>query len=280
MCPWKRPQSSAQRMSKLCDAGRVDVGDVVDSGVGVGLHPELARPERVDDVERGDMELHVLVDGQLQARRLHAAEGRVAVGPVPLLADHLHLELRSPGRLRDRARPLPAAGSGPARTGAPCRRRPRTRRSPRWRRSRSPGCGCRPGSRRPRRAPSRDGERRSARRRSRRRSARRSGSRCRAGRCCRRPGSRPRWSPCPGGSPGAATRTTIGVATTLSASQRIMMRRKWRGSDIRGPSSDHVEEAVHVADRLHRSREPVDEAGRAGNEALPADTARASRCGS
>ena len=33
---------------------------------------------------------------------------------------------------------------------------------------------------------------------------------------------------------------------------------------------DHVHEAVHVPDRLHRAAEAVDEAGRTGHEALPA----------
>src|SRR6476659_792966 len=75
--------------------------------------------------------------------------------------------------------------------------------------------------------------------------------------------------PLPGGRPGAATRTTMGVATTLSTAQRIRKRRKWRGSDI-GCVSDHVDEAVHIADRLHRPRESVDESSGAGHEALPA----------
>src|SRR6266542_1542082 len=75
----------------------------------------------------------------------------------------------------------------------------------------------------------------------------------------------------PGGRPGTASRTTSGVATTLTAIQMIISRRKWEGSCIVPRASDHVEEAVHVADRLHRSREPIDEPGRAGHEALPAE---------
>ena len=34
--------------------------------------------------------------------------------------------------------------------------------------------------------------------------------------------------------------------------------------------SDHIDVSVHVADRLHRAAEAVDEAGGAGHEALPA----------
>src|SRR6266511_3652587 len=78
----------------------------------------------------------------------------------------------------------------------------------------------------------------------------------------------------PGGRPGTASRTTSGVATTLTAIQMIISRRKWEGSCIVPRASDHVEEAVHVADRLHRSREPVDEPRRAGHEALPAEAPR------
>src|SRR5256714_13636259 len=76
--------------------------------------------------------------------------------------------------------------------------------------------------------------------------------------------------PLPGGRRGAATGPTIGVATTRSPSHRIRMRRTWLGSVIRS-GSDHVEEAVHVAERLHRAPEPVDEPGRAGHETLPVD---------
>src|SRR5207244_7615309 len=43
------------------------------------------------------------------------------------------------------------------------------------------------------------------------------------------------------------------------------------------PSGLHVEEAVHVADRLHRSAPAADPAGRAGDKALPAVVARRRR---
>src|SRR5437762_3797845 len=82
------------------------------------------------------------------------------------------------------------------------------------------------------------------------------------------------WLALPGGRSGAARSTTSGVATTLSATHRASMRRKWFGSDIVGAGSDHVDESVHVADRLHRAREPVDEPRRAGHEALPAKAPR------
>ena len=93
MCPWKSPQSSAQRIEKLRTSLGPNVGDVVDSRIGVGLDPQVVGPERVDHVERGDVQRDVPVDRQHQVRRLHAAEGRVAIGERPLLADHLHREL-------------------------------------------------------------------------------------------------------------------------------------------------------------------------------------------
>ena len=71
---------------------RLDVGDVVDARIRVGLDAELDRPERVDDVERGDVERDVGVRGQHELVRLDAAERRVAIQELPLLGDHLHLE--------------------------------------------------------------------------------------------------------------------------------------------------------------------------------------------
>src|SRR6202050_483903 len=90
------------------------VGDVVHTGVGVGLYAELVGPEAVDDVEGGDVELHGLPHGELKLRGLEAAELRVAVGPDPLLADHLDLEdvrrMRLPDRLRALTGPRPLDG--------------------------------------------------------------------------------------------------------------------------------------------------------------------------
>src|SRR6266487_5279948 len=77
----------------------------------------------------------------------------------------------------------------------------------------------------------------------------------------------------PGGRPGAARRTTIGVATTLNTSQAIRIRRRWFGSRIVDRRSGHLHEAVHVADRRHRPAEPGYEACRARDEALPAKAA-------
>src|SRR5437016_3300967 len=57
--------------------------------------------------------------------------------------------------------------------------------------------------------------------------------------------------PLPGGRWGPTTTATIGVATTLSA---IHATRTLR------PELDHIEEPVHVADRLHRTAEAVDPA--------------------
>ena len=74
----------------------------------------------------------------------------------------------------------------------------------------------------------------------------------------------------PGGRSGAITTTTMGVAIDAEHDPE---RSRFVGSGWARSSplvSDHVEEAVHVADRLHRSAEAVEEAGRAGHEALPA----------
>ena len=56
----------------------------------------------------------------------------------------------------------------------------------------------------------------------------------------------------------------------------LAIRAPWLAS--RAPSDD-IHEAVHVADRLHRAAEAVEEAGRARHEALPAVVARLARCG-
>ena len=130
MCPWKRPQSSAQRIVEAPDLGRADVGDVVDARVGVGFHAEVARPERMDHVERGDVKLNVPVDRQLEVRRLHAAERREAVGERPTAA-------RSPAPGAGGSHPASRSGPRPARRRSPsleqpdrCRRRRRRARSP------------------------------------------------------------------------------------------------------------------------------------------------------
>src|SRR5207302_4638444 len=67
--------------------------------------------------------------------------------------------------------------------------------------------------------------------------------------------------PLPGGRCGPTTTATIGVVTALSAIHATMTLR---------PALDHIDEAVHVPDRLHRAAEAVDPAGGAGHEALPA----------
>src|SRR5450755_490537 len=76
--------------------------------------------------------------------------------------------------------------------------------------------------------------------------------------------------PLPGGSPGAATKTTSGVAITLATTHHSTTRRQWLTSFIVGRASYDVDEAVHVADGLHRSAPALDESRRARNEALPA----------
>ena len=47
----------------------LEVDDVVDARVGVGLDAELVGPEGVDDVERGDVEADQLVGGENELRR-------------------------------------------------------------------------------------------------------------------------------------------------------------------------------------------------------------------
>ena len=52
------------------------VGDVVHPGVGVDLHPQLVRPEAVDHVQGGHVEVDLGVVGKYEGVRLHAAEAR------------------------------------------------------------------------------------------------------------------------------------------------------------------------------------------------------------
>src|SRR5437867_355529 len=75
--------------------------------------------------------------------------------------------------------------------------------------------------------------------------------------------------PFPGGRCGPRTKITSKVAIKLVTIVRRAIRRRWFAS----PDSDDIQEAVHVADRLHRSGEPVDEPRGAGYEALPTQTA-------
>src|SRR5579864_6402997 len=67
--------------------------------------------------------------------------------------------------------------------------------------------------------------------------------------------------PLPGGRCGPSTNATIGVAMTLRTIQAVTTLR---------PGLDHIEEPVHVSDRLHRAAEAVDPARGARDEALPA----------
>src|SRR4249919_2167841 len=69
------------------------------------------------------------------------------------------------------------------------------------------------------------------------------------------------------------TATTIGVAIALRTSEAITIRRRWFGSFTWRPSR-HLQEPVHVADRLHRPAEAKEEAGSAWHEALPAVASR------
>ena len=55
------------------------------------------------------------------------------------------------------------------------------------------------------------------------------------------------------------------------------MRRQWLTSFIDARASYDLDEAVHVADGLHRAAQALDEPGRAGDEALPAVQARPRR---
>ena len=110
MYPCKRPQSSAQRIEKVRSSFGLDVGDVVDAGIGVGLDPQSRRPERMDHVERGDVQRDLPVDRQLEMGGLDAAVGRVAVGELPLLGDHLHRQRVCPTAWR----PGPVPGRRPS----------------------------------------------------------------------------------------------------------------------------------------------------------------------
>ena len=94
-------------MSKRARPLRLHVGDVVGARVRVGLDAELVRPEGVDDVERGDVELDQRVRRQHELRRLDPAVARVAVRELPLLADHLHLRAFVAGRHGDGFGPWP-----------------------------------------------------------------------------------------------------------------------------------------------------------------------------
>src|SRR3984957_6291873 len=93
--------------------------------------------------------------------------------------------------------------------------------------------------------------------------------------------------PLPGGMIGPTKRTTRGVAISEETIQIRPKRRAWLGSGGAGPGSaaiasspppvssptpplHHVQEPVHVAERLHRPALPEDPSRRAGHEALPA----------
>src|SRR5439155_22208860 len=108
--PVEEPAELGAADVEAAGLGRARVGDVVDAGIRVGLHPQPMGPERVDRVQRGDVELYVLVNRKLQMRRLDATEGGEPVGEGPLLGDHLHLQWVS-RRLRDGIGALPAARS-------------------------------------------------------------------------------------------------------------------------------------------------------------------------
>src|SRR5579864_3093641 len=87
--------------------------------------------------------------------------------------------------------------------------------------------------------------------------------------------------PLPGGSPGPKTNTTISVMIRLETSHSTTKRRKWFLPSglmvgLRLHSYD-LEEAAHVADRLHRAAVALDEPGAARHEALPAVKALARR---
>ena len=86
-------------MSNFSGPFVVDVDDVVDAGIRVGLDAELVRPERMDRVERRDVQPDERVRRQHEVRHLDAAVRRVAVRELPLLRDHLDVErLRVPRR--------------------------------------------------------------------------------------------------------------------------------------------------------------------------------------
>src|SRR5512142_308357 len=78
----------------------------------------------------------------------------------------------------------------------------------------------------------------------------------------------------PGGIRGPITSAAIGLRAMLRPSQiqstRFPCDVLLRLVSATAISLDDVQEPVHVADRLHRPAEPELEAGRAGDEALPA----------
>src|SRR5690348_17131506 len=76
--------------------------------------------------------------------------------------------------------------------------------------------------------------------------------------------------PLPGGMFGPSTQMTSGRTTSVPTIVSSATRPPCVDSRPGGRGSDDIHESVHVADRLHRAAEPVDEAGGAGNEALPA----------
>src|SRR5579875_3080284 len=88
--------------------------------------------------------------------------------------------------------------------------------------------------------------------------------------------------PLPGGRIGPRTQMSIASSAIVSGTQIIRSRRKWRRSSPVAPvapwskvvmpprGSYDLQVAVHVPDGLHRPAEPLDEAGGAGDQALPA----------
>src|SRR5580693_4444883 len=77
-----------------------------------------------------------------------------------------------------------------------------------------------------------------------------------------------------GASSGPTKMITSGIAMTVATSHSTRKRRQWFGSSRATPGaaagSDDIDEAVHVAERLHRAAVAIEEAGAAGHEALPA----------
>src|SRR5205807_9334368 len=80
------PETAELRAADLEEAGmeRLRIRDVVDSRNSVRLHAELVRPERMRDVERGDVKRdeRVVRDGEVAC--LDAAVRWVAERPLPL----------------------------------------------------------------------------------------------------------------------------------------------------------------------------------------------------
>src|SRR5450631_2463936 len=80
--------------------------------------------------------------------------------------------------------------------------------------------------------------------------------------------------PSPGGMIGPTRKITRGVAISEATIQIVVKRRAWFGSLGSSPGEidglDDIQEAVHVAERLHRAAEAVQEACGARDEALPA----------